>query len=142
LKEHEAGNTAKPNTTESQKIKKPRLPKETRDFVEQSFDLGTTNVLDERRKRMLAEYVFNDSLTFEALKLSAGTGKERARELYLQALTRIWKASPPEVQQQFPKEDVLRGKSNRGRKFSDEHKANLSRAQLERQRREWEKKHE
>lgn len=107
---------------------KPRLPEATRAFVQRAFAHGVVEKIDgekklenpkkqeqwERRKWLLVRHVVEDSLTLEELKKYAGvTTRERARKLYITALTTIWEASPSELQRQFPAEEVLVGKKSK-----------------------------
>lgn len=100
-----------------------RLPEKTRGFVQLAFAHGAADKLDERRKWLLARYVVEDKLTLDGLKKYAGvTTAERARQIYNRALHIIWEASPAEVQQRFPKEEVIHGKLTYqfGRKLTPE----------------------
>jgi len=72
----------------------------------------------------------DDRLTLKELKKYAGvTTDERARQLWKSALICIWEASPAKVQQQFPKEEVIRGKSPvpmKGRQLPEETRRKIS----------------
>jgi hypothetical protein len=118
------------------------LPNKTRGFVQLAFAHGAADVLDERKKWLLARYVVDDQLTLEELKQYAGvTSLVTARQLYQKALIRVWKASSLEAQQQFPIEKLIKGKS-RGRihEKSPETKAKMGEAQRERRKREREER--
>jgi NUMOD3 motif len=110
---------------------KSRLPVQTRAFVQEAFaDKETAERIDqqmsekpakkqkdwERKKWLLVRYVVENDTTLDRVKIFAGVGTaERARQLYMSALTTVWEASSEKIQNKFPAEDVLVGKTRGGR---------------------------
>jgi DNA-directed RNA polymerase sigma subunit (sigma70/sigma32) len=97
----------RPETTPAEATKKSRLPEKTRGFVQHAFAHGAADALDERRKLLLVRYIIDDKSTMKELSKYAGVSQQRVSQLYYGALTRLWLASPPEVQQQFPAKEVF-----------------------------------
>lgn len=104
---------------------------QTRAFVQEAFaDKETAERIDqqmsekptkkqknwERKKWLLVRYVVENDMTLNRVKIFAGVGTaERARQLYMSALTTVWEASSEKIQNKFPAEDVLVGKTRGGR---------------------------
>jgi hypothetical protein len=104
---------------------------QTRAFVQEAFaDKETAARIDqqmsekpaqkqrdwERKKWLLVRYVVENDMTLNRVKIFAGVGTaERARQLYMSALTTVWEASSEKIQNKFPAEDVLVGKTRGGR---------------------------
>jgi hypothetical protein len=128
----------------------PKLSGKTYAFIRHAFACGAVEVVDEKRKLLLARYIVDDHLTLKEVKRYTGVKTaRRAKEIYDSALKDIWEISPLDVQRKFPKEEiVLIGKrrgpkeghtitpetrekvsvAKIGKKFSEEHKARLKSA--------------
>jgi hypothetical protein len=106
--------------------KKSRLSAGVGAFVQLAFAEGVVEKIDkekqsatleererwEKRKWLLVRYVFDDQSTLEKVRKYSGVNDTgHVSKLYYEALTRLWRASAQEVQQKFPLEYVLRGKS-------------------------------
>jgi hypothetical protein len=125
----------------------PKLSEKTYAFIHYAFASGAVEVVDEKRKFLIARYIIDDHLTLEELKGYAGVKTaRRAKEVYDSALKAIWENSPLDVQRKFPKEEILLIGKRRGpkeghtiapetrakisaakigKKFSEQHKARL-----------------
>jgi hypothetical protein len=100
------------------------LPERTRTFIQRAFADGTVERIDEgiksdkarakkweRRKWLLVRYLTDEGATYNDLKQYAEVKtSERVRQLYAEAIKTIWKAAPIELQNQFPEEEILKGK--------------------------------
>src|SRR5689334_8120475 len=101
-----------------------RLPEATREFVQKAFaHPKTLRSIEkgregdpvglrrwERQKIVLLRYAGEDDITFSELAKYAGVTGERAKQIYKQALTCLWRHAPYEIQKQYPLSYIRHGK--------------------------------
>jgi hypothetical protein len=127
-----AGNNrqSEPEQTQSQEIttRPSRIPDQKIAFVQRAYAAGADDRLKDRLRLFMAHAVTKPHLILQELAPYADVkSAERPRSLWDTGIRVLWEASPPELQQQYPLNILLRHR-NTGVPFSPERRAHIGAA--------------
>jgi hypothetical protein len=118
-----------PSESHETATKSPQLTDRTIAFIQHSYAAGADEELDERRRLLLARAAAEPHKTLQELAPYAGVStKERVRQLSDTGIRTLYEADPPELQQRYDLNSLLRSRHKGAREgvpMSAETKARL-----------------
>lgn len=83
------------------------------EYLQTAFVTGQWNLLDDREQKLISNYFTQDVTLQELTIIAEVTSKERVRQIICGGLLRMHRSLPPQLQEQYPQQELTKLKNKR-----------------------------